>query len=213
MNTSVLLKEDKNMATNIVQTFRYHGQSVRAMIIEEEIWWSTKDISAILGQTIDADKLDYDEIKLFRLHSAPSTDLSDIEVFISESALYKALLDKSETNKFLNWLSKEALPIVRDRARQISKAFAKDLKVCKTAKREEKKQLQAKVKQLQAQIEADRPKVRLAEAIADSNLLISIEEMADILRSGGYEITTEALYDRLRKDGFLEDNTTAKSSC
>ncbi|MGT2800961.1 antirepressor protein [Streptococcus phage Javan290] len=60
-----------------------------------------------------------------------------------------------------------------------------------------------KVHQLEAQIEADRPKVLFAEAVEASDTSILIGDFAKILRQNGYNIGQNRLFAWLRDNGFL----------
>ena len=61
----------------------------------------------------------------------------------------------------------------------------------------------ARVKELEAQAEADRPKVVFADAVATSKTSILVGELAKILRGNGIDIGQNRLFGRLRADGFL----------
>lgn len=58
-------------------------------------------------------------------------------------------------------------------------------------------------KALEAQVEADRPKVVFADAVATSRTSILVGELAKILRGNGIEVGQNRLFERLRADGFL----------
>lgn len=60
-----------------------------------------------------------------------------------------------------------------------------------------------RVKELEAQVEADRPKVVFADAVATSKTSILVGELAKILRGNGIEVGQNRLFERLRADGFL----------
>ncbi|MCQ9211847.1 MULTISPECIES: phage antirepressor KilAC domain-containing protein [unclassified Streptococcus] len=60
-----------------------------------------------------------------------------------------------------------------------------------------------KVHKLEAQIEADRPKVLFAEAVEASSTSILIGDFAKILRQNGYNIGQNRLFAWLRENGFL----------
>ncbi|SUN64444.1 phage antirepressor KilAC domain-containing protein [Streptococcus dysgalactiae subsp. equisimilis] len=60
-----------------------------------------------------------------------------------------------------------------------------------------------KVHKLEAQIEADRPKVLFADAVEASETSILIGDFAKILRRNGYNIGQNRLFAWLRENGFL----------
>lgn len=61
----------------------------------------------------------------------------------------------------------------------------------------------ARVEELEAKVEADRPKVVFADAVATSRTSILVGELAKILRGNGVEVGQNRLFERLRADGFL----------
>lgn len=61
----------------------------------------------------------------------------------------------------------------------------------------------AKVKELEAKVEADKPKVVFADAVSASKTSILVGELAKILRGKGIQIGQNRLFERLRTDGFL----------
>ena len=60
-----------------------------------------------------------------------------------------------------------------------------------------------KIKNLNAKIEADKPKVLFADAVASSNTSILVGDLAKLLRQNGVEIGQNRLFDWLRNNGFL----------
>lgn len=62
---------------------------------------------------------------------------------------------------------------------------------------------QQKVKALQAQSEADRPKVLFAESVEASTSSILIRELAKLLRQNGFPIGQNRLFEELRNRGYL----------
>ncbi|HEM3164764.1 TPA: phage antirepressor KilAC domain-containing protein [Streptococcus suis] len=60
-----------------------------------------------------------------------------------------------------------------------------------------------KVHQLEAQIEADKPKVLFADAVSASHSSILIGDFAKILRQNGYNIGQNRLFEWLRENGYL----------
>lgn len=60
-----------------------------------------------------------------------------------------------------------------------------------------------KVHQLEAQIEADKPKVLFANAVETSSSSILIGDFAKILRQNGFNIGQNRLFNLLRTSGFL----------
>jgi anti-repressor protein len=63
--------------------------------------------------------------------------------------------------------------------------------------------LKTENKQLQLQIENDRPKILFADAITTSYCTILVGELAKILKGNGVEIGQNRLFEHLRQNGFL----------
>ena len=60
-----------------------------------------------------------------------------------------------------------------------------------------------KVHKLEAQIEADRPKVLFAEAVSASHTSILVGELAKLLKQNGVDIGATRLFSWLRAHGYL----------
>ena len=64
------------------------------------------------------------------------------------------------------------------------------------------------ISRLKAKIEADKPKVRFANALGTSSGCISIGELATILTQNGFPIGCNRLFEKLRNDGYLLSKTS-----
>jgi len=60
-----------------------------------------------------------------------------------------------------------------------------------------------KVERLEAKVEADRPKVIFADAVATTKTSILVGELAKIIKQNGVNIGQRRLFDWLRQNGFL----------
>lgn len=60
-----------------------------------------------------------------------------------------------------------------------------------------------KVHQLEAKIEADRPKVLFAEAVSASHTSILVGELAKLLKQNGVDMGANRLFNWLRAHGYL----------
>lgn len=60
-----------------------------------------------------------------------------------------------------------------------------------------------KVHKLEAQIEADRPKVLFADAVSASHTSILVGELAKLISQNGYKIGANRLFAWMRKNGYL----------
>jgi anti-repressor protein len=206
--------------TNEIQTFFYDKRGLRTVWINGELWWVLKDVCELLGlsnPTAVADRLDADE------RSKSNLGRQGEAIIINESGLYKVILrsDKPEAKKFMNWLTREVLPSIRKHGGYLTKEKAEEFMndpdawiTFFTALKEEKaknRHLQAEKERLliineslQEQIEKDRPKVLLANTIAYSDdTVVTVGELAKILKTNGVETGQNRLFEQLRKDGFI----------
>ncbi|HHG7810195.1 TPA: phage antirepressor KilAC domain-containing protein, partial [Streptococcus pneumoniae] len=60
-----------------------------------------------------------------------------------------------------------------------------------------------KVHKLEAQIEADRPKVLFADAVSASHTSILVGELAKLISQNGYKIGANRLFSWMRENGYL----------
>ena len=98
--------------------------------------------------------------------------------------------------KFRRWVTSEVLPSIRKTG---GYALPKDYPSALRALAESVEQRQA----LEAQAEANAPKVVFADAVTASHTSILIGELAKLLKQNGVETGQNRLYDWLRKNGYL----------
>ena len=129
-------------------------------------------------------------------------------VFISEGDVYR-LIARSKlpsAEKFERWVFDEVLPSIRkhgayltdeatDKLFQDPDTFAR----LAVAWRDEARLR----REAEAKIEADKPKVLLADSITESKTDILIGELAKILKQNGVKTGQNRLFERLRQDGYL----------
>lgn len=60
-----------------------------------------------------------------------------------------------------------------------------------------------KIRRLEEQVEADRPKVAFADAVSGAQNTIIIRELAKVLRQNGIEIGEKRLFAWMREEGYL----------
>lgn len=159
--------------TDLTQ-FNFHGHGVRHIIDEHgEPWWIAKDVCQILGlgnvsQAIV--NLDDDEKGVT---TADTPGGAQQVAIISESGLYALILRsrRPEAREFKRWVTHEVLPAIRRtggygvvQGRALPQSYSDALRM-----------LAAEVERtttLNAQIEADAPKVAYVETyVADADLL------------------------------------------
>jgi anti-repressor protein len=135
--------------------------------------------------------------------------------FVNESGLYSLIFgSKLETAKqFKRWVTSEVLPSIRKHGGYLTDKtideIANDpdllMKLATALKEEKQKRLAAEQEAIekQLQIEEDRPKVVLANAITTSKTSILIGEFAKIMRQNGVPTGEKRMFEYMRKNGYL----------
>lgn len=193
---------------NRLQTFTYNAAPVRTISRDGEPWFVLKDVCKALhlsDTNKTAERLDADELTRTRLVSGGQ----EREMYvISESGLYNVILrsDKPEAKPFRKWVTSEVLPTIRKTGGYVSddQAFINTyLPNADEATRAMFRNTLQTVRQLNAKIEADKPKVLFADAVAASHTSILVGELAKLLRQNGVEIGQNRLFRVLREKGYL----------
>ena len=192
-----------------IMLFNYNQQhQIRTTLIDGEPWFVAKDIADVLGiQNIrqNLDDLDADEKGVYKIYTPGG--MQDMTV-ISESGLYALVLrsNKPEAKDFSRWVRKDVLPAIRKHGGYLTPQAQEDLitdpdfiiKLAEALKSE-----RSKVKALQAQVDADRPKVIFADAVDASSNSILIGNLAKILCQNGIKMGQTRLFTWLRDNGYL----------
>ena len=193
-----------------IQPFDFHGAQVRALTDENgEPWFVAKDVCAVLGYANPSkainDHVD-DEDKL------NNETLSSIGQrggwLVNESGLYSLIITSKMPNAkaFKRWVTSEVLPSIRRHG-----VYATDDVIDKVLGNpdfgirllSELKDERARRRDAERTIEAQRPKVLFADAVASGGRDILVGELAKILRQNGVDTGQNRLFDRLRREGYL----------
>lgn len=128
--------------------------------------------------------------------------------FIPESDLYRLVFGSKlpSAEKFTDWVTKEILPSVRRHGAYMTPEVIERtltdpdyiIQLATTLKEERQKR-----KALEAQAEADKPKVLFADSVASSQTSILVGELANLLRQNGVDIGGTRLFRWLRENGYL----------
>lgn len=129
-------------------------------------------------------------------------------IFIGEPDLYRLVFSSKlpTAEKFTDWVTSDVLPTIRKHGaymtpETIEKALTDPdtiIQLATTLKEERAARLA-----LQAQAEADKPKVLFADAVAASHTSILVGDLAKLLRQNGVEIGQNRLFRFLREKGYL----------
>jgi anti-repressor protein len=183
--------------------FDYSGNQVRVAKIKNDPWWAAVDVCRILSisnPTMAIRALDDDEATKLNLGGQQG------EVnFVNEPGLYSLILRsrKTEARKFKRWITHEVIPSIRKTGSYGVTAQLPDFTDPAAAARAwafeyERAATYAK------QIEADRPKVQLADAISASNRSVPIGHFAKVISKAGlYIIGEKNFFKWLRHEKIL----------
>lgn len=183
--------------------------TVRTISINGEPWFVGKDVANILGYQNGSrdinrhvEEEDRNKTMIFDGNQNKET------IVINESGLYSLILSsKLPTAKaFKRWVTSEILPSIRKYGaymteQTVEKALTDPDFLIRLAT--ELKQEQEKRKNLESQIQADKPKVIFADSVTTSNTCILVGELAKILKGNGVNIGQNRLFEWLRENGYL----------
>ena len=191
-----------------IQIFNYNSVEVRTIQNDGEPWFVLKDVCNVLhiGNSRDVvARLDQDEKGVGQIDTLGGKQEMTI---INESGLYNVILrsDKPEAKPFRKWVTSVVLPTIRRHGMYatpdtVEKMLADPdtaIKLLTTLKEERAARLA-----LEAQAEADKPKVLFADAVSASHSSILVGDLAKLLRQNGVEIGQNRLFRFLREKGYL----------
>ena len=192
-----------------IRIFNYNSVEVRTIQKDGEPWFVLRDVCNVLGLGTPArvaERLDTDEVS--QTHITDSMGRQQEMTIINESGLYNVILrsDKPEAKPFRKWVTSEVLPTIRRHGMYatpdtVEKMLADPdttIKLLETIKQERAARLA-----LEAQAEADKPKVLFADAVSASHTSILVGDLAKLLRQNGVDIGQNRLFSFLREKGYL----------
>ena len=162
---------------------------VRTLTIDDKPYFVGKDVADILGYqngSRDINRHVDDEDKLTEriVLSGQNREV----IFINESGLYSLILSSKMPNarKFKRWVTSEVLPAIRKHGMYATDELLNNPDIAIqafTALKEERERR----KQLEAKIEADKPKIVFADAVSVSKTSILVGELAKLIKQNGIE--------------------------
>lgn len=183
---------------------------VRTIQQNGEPWFVGKDVAEILGykDTSDAMKKHVDiEDKLTR-RFADSGQNREMYI-INESGLYSLILSSKmpKAKEFKRWVTSEVIPAIRKTGGYIAgsenmtdaEIMAKAVLVAQSTIR----QRDQRIKELESDVAAAKPKVLFADAVSASDSTILIGDLAKILKQNGHPIGQKRLFNWMREQGYL----------
>ena len=206
--------------SNNVAVFENNGFTARTIEENGEIWFVAKDVAQTLGykdSTINnalssvfgiVPEIWTGKKRIF-VRSENGVEQEREMLCLSEQGLYFFLgrSDKKAALPYQMWIAGEVVPSIRKHGAYLTPAKAEEIIsnpdfIIKLA--QEIKAERAKVAELTAQAEANKPKVIFADAVDDaSEGSILIGELAKILRQNGTNVGEIRLFKWMRENGYL----------
>ena len=189
--------------------FNYEGTAVRTVIGNDgEPRFVLADLCHVLklGNTSMVARRLSDSMKGLSQIDTPGG--SQRMTTVTEAGMYAVVMrsDKPEAVRFQEWVTGEVLPSIRKRGGYLTpEATEKALTdpdfiiQLATSLKEER----AKRAALEAENEANKPKVLFADSVATSHTSILVGEFAKILKGNGVEIGQQRLFKWLRDNKYL----------
>lgn len=182
---------------------------LRTVEINKEPWFVGKDVAEALGysNTADAIQKHVDEEDKLTSQIAMAGQGRNV-VFINESGLYSLVLSSKlpAAKKFKRWVTSEVLPSIRKHGMYATTETVENMladpdtaiRLLNEIKAERKKRAE-----LEAEREANRPKVIFADSVAASKTSILVGELAKLLKQNGVPVGQNRLFGWMRENGFL----------
>lgn len=191
---------------NDIQIFNSDFGQVRTITRNGEPWFVAADVCSALEHsnvTMALDRIDSDDRAKFSLGlSGGDTNV------VNESGLYALVLGsrKPEAKAFKRWITHEVIPTIRKTGGYVAndELFVKTyLPNADEATAALFRSTLEAVRNLNAKIEADKPKVLFASAVETSHTSILVGELAKLIRQNGVEIGQNRLFQWMRENGFI----------
>lgn len=180
-------------------------------IVEQggEPWFVGKDVAEILGYS-NPQKAIRDHVKdshkgvndSFTVNGTPP-------VLIDEAGVYTLVMRSKlpQAEAFQEWVTSEVLPAIRKTGGYIAgsenmtdaELMAKAVLVAQSTIQ----QRDQRIKELENDVQAAKPKVLFADAVSASDSTILIGDLAKILKQNGYNTGQKRLFQWLRENGYL----------
>ena len=170
-----------------------------------EPWFVGRDVCNILGYAnaskAIADHVDNEE----KLYNESLSSLGQRGGWlINESGLYSLILSSKLPNakRFKHWVTSEILPSIRKHGMYATDELINNPDVFIQVLQELKAERERKAA-LEAQAEANRPKIIFADAVAASHNSMLIGDLAKLIKQNGVDIGQKRLFEWLRNNGYL----------
>lgn len=183
---------------------------VRIVQQNGEPWFIGKDVAEILGysNTKDAIAKHVDDEDKLGSQIATSGQNRNMTI-INESGLYSLILSSKmpKAKEFKRWVTSEVIPAIRKTGGYIAgsenmtdaEIMAKAVLVAQSTIQ----QRDQRIKELESDVAAAKPKVLFADAVSASDSTILIGDLAKILKQNGHNTGQNRLFQWMRENGYL----------
>jgi anti-repressor protein len=183
---------------------------VRIVQQNSEPWFIGKDVAEILGyeraDNAIRNHVD-DEDKL--MHQISASGQNRNMTIINESGLYSLILSSKmpKAKEFKRWVTSEVIPAIRKTGGYIAgsenmtdaEIMAKAVLVAQSTIQ----QRDQRIKELESDVAAAKPKVLFADAVSASDSTILIGDLAKLIKQNGHPIGQKRLFCWMREQGYL----------
>ena len=193
----------------------FEGKEVEVFELNGQVLFNPKHVAECLGiKNVNDNIRSMNEKQVIKLTNSKigNTDIRKLnnagENFLTESGVYKLIFKsrKEEAERFQDWVTDEVLPTIRKHGAYLTEdTLAKAIEnpdftigLLTNLKEEREKR-----KLLEAQIEADKPKVIFAEAVDAAQTSILVGDLAKLLKQNGINTGQKRLFEWLRANGYL----------
>ncbi|MDB6233479.1 phage antirepressor [Lactobacillus amylovorus] len=201
-----------------IKLFKFEGNEVRTLKINDEPYFVGKDVAEILGYSNTRkalqDHVDLED-KKDGVTIRDSIGRSQRPTIINESGLYSLILSSKMPNakRFKRWVTSEVLPAIRKHGAYMTDEKIEEvltdpdtiIKLATQLKDERQQRLieQQLRRDAESQVHEMKPKALFADSVATSKSTILIGELAKILRGNGVDIGAMRLFKWMRANGYL----------
>lgn len=199
---------------NELQTFTSAAfGSVRIIDKGGQPWFVGKDVAYILGYSNSSKAIpqhvDEEDRQKQNLPTAQNGKLTAASWLINESGLYSLILSSKmpKAKEFKRWVTSEVIPAIRKTGGYIAgsenmtdaEIMAKAVLVAQSTIR----QRDQRIKELESDVAAAKPKVLFADAVSASDSTILIGDLAKLIKQNGHPIGQKRLFNWMREQGYL----------
>ena len=182
---------------------------VRTVMVSDEPWFVAADVCKALelsNPTVAVSRLDEDERAKFNLGRQGEGTI------INEAGLYSLILGsrKPEAKVFKRWITHDVIPAIRKTGGYIQgeESMSDDDLIARALVMAQKKieLREQQLKEKDAQLELQKPKVDFADHVTDSDNAIDMGTFAKYAQKQGITMGRNTLFKWLRDQGVLMDN-------